>query len=102
MKVILDGQQIHPRRGAPVEVGNVYGNNYGKPFFRLVVGVVERVGDRPWRNVVCLRLDTIGNIVGCANEPETYIQEHQDLIGKVEKMPDLKIKWFRKPQEGVS
>lgn len=102
MKVEINGQQIHPRRGAPVEVGNVYGNAYGKPFFRLVVGIVERVGDRPWKNIVCIRLDTAGNIVGCANEPETYVREHQDLIGKVHDMPNMKIDWFREPASPIS
>ena len=102
MKVEINGQQIHPRRGGPVEVGNVYGNAYGKPFFRLVVGVMSRVGDRPWRNVVCIRLDTAGNIVGCATEPEAYVSEHQDLIGKVHEMPNMKIEWFRDPPTSVS
>lgn len=101
MKVEINGQQLHPRRGGPVEIGNVYGNAYGKPFFRLVVGVMARAGDRPWRNIVCLRLDTSGNIVGCATEPEAYVAEHQDLIGKVREMPNMKIDWFREPVDAV-
>lgn len=99
MKVEINGQQIHPRRGEPVEVGNVYGNAYGKPFFRLVLNVMSRANDRPWRNVICIRLDTTGTIVGCATEPEAYVREHQDLIGKVVDMPSLKIEWFREPNE---
>lgn len=97
MKVELNGQQIHPRRGAPVCVGNVYANNYGKPYYRLVLSVMKRTDDRPWKNVVCLRIDTKGEIVGCVNEPEAYVRDHQDLVGfapAVEKM-NFKIQWIR-------
>lgn len=86
---------IHPRRGAEVLVGNVYSNPHGKSYFKVVLGIVQRQGTRPWNNVVMLHVDATGRIVGSSNQPIVYVSEHQDLVGRVRDMPELKISWLR-------
>lgn len=90
---------MHPerraRRGDPVEVGNVYTARSMKDY-SLVVAVIklETGKSRPWNNVVCLRVNAVGDIVGAEKVPERYCSEHRDLVGKAEKMPDFSIKWI--------
>lgn len=98
MKVVIDSIK-HVRRGGPVEVGNVYTNPHGKNVFKVVVAIVPdnaRARGRPWNNIVLLDVMHDGTIVRGHNEPETYIREHQDLVGKVKEFGTLKIEWLRK------
>jgi hypothetical protein len=92
MKVDI-GHQLRLHRGGPVEVGNVYSNCKNR-YFRVVIGIVKRQCNRPWNNVVCMHVDATGEIVGSSNQPELYVSEHQDLVGKVLDMPSMKITWF--------
>lgn len=92
MKINLT-PRLTPRRGEPVRVGNVYSTKMGPNGYFLVVGVVRRDGDRPWNNVVLLRFDQAGQVTRGSNEPEAYVQDHKDLIGFVENMPDIIVKW---------
>lgn len=94
MKVEIE-PRIYPHRGGEVIVGNVYQGKPNQRYFRLVVGVVSRENNRPWNNVVCLSIDAFGNVVGASCQPYAYVQEHQDLIGRVLEMPSLKIEWLR-------
>lgn len=95
MKVIMT-PTIEPRRGDKVEVGNVYGNAHGAPHYKVVVGIVASdKWNRPYNRVVCIHIDATGRIVGCSRNPEEYIANHQDLLGKVKSMPELKIEWLR-------
>ena len=93
MKAILS-PQIKPRRGCEVAVGNVYQNPHGKPFYKIVVGVIDRAGNRPWNNVVMLHIDIRGDVTGSSNQPYDYVKDHHDLCGKVEAMPTLKVEWL--------
>ena len=93
MKVKLDPARI-ARRGDPVKVGNVYQHPRGRPVFKVVVGIVERdTRGRPWNCIVLLCIDGSGNVVRGVNEPEGYVRQHQDLVGRIEQMPVLKLKW---------
>lgn len=93
MQVVLDAK-YHVHRGGPVEVGNVYANQHHLNF-RVVLNVMSKTGDRPWNNVVCICINPAGEIVGAKCEPEGYLREHQDLVGKVKEMPSLKIEWLQ-------
>lgn len=85
-----------PRRGDPVVPGNVYTHKGGKPYFRLVLAVVTRVYDKPWNNVVAIHVDGTGAIVGCSMNPERYLSEHNDLVGKVEgELPTIKFNFLK-------
>lgn len=98
MKVEIS-PQLRPHRGGPVELGNVYQNRRGSSrFFRVVVGVVKQENRHPWNNVVCIHVDNYGNVVGCSTNPYNYVKDHQDLIGKVAKMPTLKIEWIKEDE----
>ena len=98
MKVEM-GRRLHPRRGGPVLVGNIYSNPHGRNYYKVVVNVLTK-NSTGWRqrytNVIMLHVDTLGNIVGSSNQPETYVSEHQDLVGKVKGMPTLKLDFFQK------
>lgn len=84
-----------PRRGGKVEVGNVYANVHGKDVFKVVVSVIERdKWDKPWKNVVLLRVGVTGDIIGCGTEPFEYMSEHQDHVGVVKSMPNLTVEWL--------
>jgi hypothetical protein len=86
---------IKPRRGVPVLVGNVYTNPHGRPYYKIVLGIVAQERDRPWNCVVMLHVSATGDIVGSSNQPIAYVRDHQDLMGKVNNLPDLKIEWFK-------
>ena len=86
---------IEPRRGGEVLVGNVYTNKHGRPYYKMVVGIIEREGNRPWNNVVMLHVDATGRICGSSNQPIVYVKDHQDLMGRVAQMPDLDIEWLK-------
>jgi len=96
MKVEIE-PRLFPHRGGEVVLGNVYQNTRStNRYFKIVFGVVEREDNsRPWNNVVLLHVDNYGNVVGASCQPYKYVSEHQDLIGRVIKMPDLKIKWLK-------
>ncbi len=85
--------KLHPRRGGEVKVGNVYANPHGKNFYKIVVGIPTQA--QRWNNVVCLHVDTSGNVVGASCSPKLYVSEHQDLVGFVNNMPSLKIEWLK-------
>lgn len=99
MKVRLD--PLRTQRGGPVVVGNVYACNRAPAFrdFRIVVGLAERGGRfrAPWNNVVLIHVDSSGDVIGCSRQPQNYVSNHWDLIGKVEKMPSMKITWLHQP-----
>ena len=77
------------RRGAPPKVGNVYQNPHGRPFYKIIVGLVEG----KWNGVVMIHVDAKGNVVGSSNQPLRYVQDHHDLMGHVSNMPTLKVEW---------
>jgi hypothetical protein len=88
-------EQLKPIRGGPVTVGNVYTNAHTK-YFRLIVAIVPKAGNRPWNDVVCLHLNIFGDIIGCSNQPYDYVSNHMDLVGKCNlNMPALKVEWVR-------
>jgi hypothetical protein len=88
--------RLHPRRGGKVKVGHVYTNPHGRPFYKVVVGLVpDSYRSRgTWNNVVMLHIDSLGNVVGCSNQPELYVSEHQDHVGIVKNEFTLKIEWL--------
>jgi hypothetical protein len=98
MKAIIE-PKLAPRRGGKVEVGNVYTNVHaGGRYYRLVVSTNARKVSsfrENWNKIVCLHIDALGNIIGCSMQPELYMSEHQDLIGKVKSLPDFKIEWLK-------
>lgn len=84
-----------PRRGGPAAVGNVYSNVHGQNVLKIALAVIERdKWDKPWKNVVLLRVDLTGRIVGCGMEPAEYVSEHQDHVGVVAELPTLKVEWL--------
>lgn len=95
LKVTLDpALVIH--RGGEVLVGNVYSNVKFR-YWRIVVGKIgPQVSRRGrWNNIVCLHVDINGDIVGASCQPERYMSEHQDLVGKVKQMPSMKVEWLK-------
>lgn len=94
MRVIAHPEK-RARRGQDVQEGNVYTNPHGRPHYKIVLGVIPRDSlDRPWKNVVLLKVFADGSLAGCAMEPSSYVRDHQDLVGRVMDMPQLKIEWF--------
>jgi hypothetical protein len=93
MKVDIGNKWQFLCRGGPVEVGNVYTNPKNR-YFRIALNVIKRKDGRPWNNVVCIHVDSNGEIVGSSNQPEIYMSEHQDLVGKIKEMPSMKIEWI--------
>lgn len=96
MKVLL-APRLFPRRGGDVVEGNVYANNRAPAFhdFRIVIGVIDNCGGRPWNRVVLIHVDSFGKVVGASRQPYNYVKDHWDLIGRVVKMPTMKIEWLR-------
>lgn len=94
MKVSMN-QPLRASRGTPVKIGNVYAN-YTSRVYAVVVAIVEREPgrSRPYNNVICLRVDARGSIVGCEKVPEIYCQEHRDLVGRSEDLPDFSVQWL--------
>lgn len=87
-----------PVRGADVVEGNVYVHPRGRPFFKIVVGVLTEqmaLGRRKWNNVIMLHVDATGQVVGASQQPILYVKNHQDLVGKVRELPSLKIEWIK-------
>jgi hypothetical protein len=85
-------------RGSEPAVGNVYSNNRvpAFPYYRVVVGISTGRGHRvPWNCIVCIHVDSSGNVQGSSNNPREYVKNHWDLIGKVKEMPTLKIEWLK-------
>lgn len=90
--------RLYPQRGADVKIGNVYANNRQPAFrdFRVVVGIVGQVNGRtPWNRVVLIHVDAQGDVVGASRQPEQYVRNHWDLIGRVSEMPVMKIEWLQ-------
>lgn len=99
MKIEFNDQVVHSSRGGPVEVGNVYTNPHGRAFYKIVLGKNEQVTNgsrRRWNNIVMIHVNVKGEVIGCAAQPETYVSEHQDLIGRIKNMPTLKVEWIKK------
>jgi hypothetical protein len=99
MKAIITNMTA-PRRGAEPEVGNVYQNPHGRPWYKIIVGIVNDPSRirAPYNNIVMLHIDARGEIVGSSNQPTAYVRDHHDLVGKVKEMPNLKIDWFREDE----
>lgn len=90
--------QIKPRRGGPVKEGNVYTNPHGPGYYKVVMGIIPdtwRKTGRNWNKIVLLHISSLGEIVGASCQPETYVCNHQDLVGIVKHMPSLKIEWLK-------
>jgi hypothetical protein len=89
--------QIHPRRGGEVKVGNVYTNPHGRPFYKVVLGIVPESWGRSARYncIVMVHVTSLGEIVGASVQPKVYVSEHQDHVGTVRNMPTLKIEWLK-------
>ena len=87
--------EIKPRRGGAVKVGNVYTNPHGRPFYKVVMGIIDPSWSNRARfnNIVMLHVNSLGQIVGSSVQPELYVREHQDHVGTVRSMPSLKIEW---------
>lgn len=83
--------KLNPRRGGPVEVGNVYANMHGRPFYKVVLAVVK---DKRYNNVVCIHVAATGDLIGCSMQPPPYLSGHHDLVGAVADLQDFKINWF--------
>lgn len=97
MKVHMHPQR-RPLRGHPVEVGNVYVGK-GSRHYHIVVSVIPRVKDKwnnegPWNNVISLHVNALGEIVGASKDPEGYVSDHRDLIGKALDLPDFTVQWL--------
>jgi hypothetical protein len=88
--------RVAPRRGEPVEIGNVYQHPWGRPFFRIVFGVGGEfiTGRRRFNDITFLHVNIEGEVVGCSTAPRAYVANHCDLVGKVVNMPKLKLKWL--------
>jgi hypothetical protein len=91
MKAILE-HALNPRRGDAVNVGNVYSNQNGRPFYKVVVGIAEN--DR-YNRVICLHVAATGKLQGCSMQPMPYLSNHNDLVGRAIDLPDFKIEWFK-------
>lgn len=93
---------IFPRRGGEVKEGNVYTNPHGRPFYKVVIGLVPPDWGRSgrWNNVVMVHVTSTGQIVGASCQPKTYVSNHQDLVGVVKSMPTLKIEWLKENSRG--
>lgn len=89
--------KLKPRRGGEVKVGNVYINPHGRPFYKIVLGLIPPDWGRraKFNNVVCLHVTSTGEVVGASCNPQLYVSEHQDLVGEVRNMPSLKIEWLK-------
>jgi hypothetical protein len=95
MPLVEINPRIQFRRGGPVEIGNVYQNRHGKPFFKILFG---KKGQQSalhgrWNNCILVHVDAMGEVVGCSMAPELYIRDHHDFIGKIIEMPKLKMEW---------
>lgn len=91
MKVHMNGPR-RGRRGDPVRVGNVYAC---QRTYAIVVGIMDNPADnRPYNKIICLRVDALGNIVGCERCSEVYCREHRDLVGFAPDMPDFSVTWI--------
>lgn len=90
--------RLSPRRGGPVKVGNVYTKPHGRPFYKVVVGIIPESyrGRAKWNNIVMLHVDALGNICGASCQPTIYVSNHQDHVGTVKNLPTLKIEWLSK------
>ena len=87
-----------PTRGAPVVPGNVYSHRSGRPYFRIVLGLVEKHRDRPFNNAICLHVAGNGELVGCSMQPHRYLSEHNDLVGKVDgELPTIAFHFLTGP-----
>lgn len=89
--------QLKPRRGGEVKEGNVYTNPHGRPFYKVVMGIIDPSYSNRARfnNIGMLHISSTGHIVGASVQPREYVQHHQDLVGVVKSMPSLKIEWLK-------
>jgi len=93
---------LKPRRGGKVKEGNVYTNPHGRNFYKVVMGIIppEWSNRARYNNIVMLHVSSTGQIVGASVQPETYVCNHQDLVGTVKNMPALKIEWLKENERG--
>ena len=92
MKIELP-KPIDLRRGVEPEVGMVYQNPHGRPFYKLVVGITDQ---KRYNRVVMIHVNALGEVVGASTAPVVYVRDHHDLVGRVKDMPSLKIEWNRR------
>lgn len=90
MRVVVHPEE-RPRRGGPVEEGNVYTNRSGRPHYKIVLG---KIRGKNYNNVAVLKVFVTGEIAGASCEPESYLRDHQDLVGRVENLPDFHVRWL--------
>ena len=74
-------------------------NAHGRPFLRIVLAIVKRQCSRPFNNVACLHVSPTGDVVGCSMQPERYLSDHNDLIGKAIDMPSFSVEFFNTPPD---
>lgn len=92
MKVHMSPER-RARRGDPVAIGNVYCVRNSRAY-SIVIAIVRRQNERPWNNVICLRVNAMGEVEGCEAIPEAYCSDHRDLVGKADKIPDFSVRWL--------
>lgn len=92
MKAIFDTHQLKPRRGAEPSVGNVYSHIKAR-YYKVVIGIGDP--NERWNCVHMIHVDATGEVVGTSSQPIPYMQNHQDLVGHVKTLPNLKIDWIK-------
>ena len=87
MKVVFN-PEYKRQRGVEVAVGNVYlGRN---DMMRVCLAVAPRDAfDRPWSNVLLVTVNVTGQIISGSMQPQAYVQEHMNCVGRVEDMPSM-------------
>lgn len=92
VRATFDTEQLRPRRGSPPEIGNVYSHMKAR-YYKVVLGIGDP--NQRWNCVHLLHVDATGEVVGTSSQPIPYVQNYQDLVGKVKSMPNLKIEWLK-------
>lgn len=87
--------RLKARRGIVPAVGHVYATKQGINGYFVVVGISHpQKNERPFNNVHMVRFAMNGEIVGVKSEPESYVQNHKDLVGEIDTMPTLTVMWY--------
>ncbi len=92
MRATFDTEQIRPRRGQEPEVGFVYSHMRAR-YYKVIIGIGDH--NVRWNCVHFIHVDATGDVVGTSSQPIPYVRDHQDLVGRVTSMPDLKIEWLK-------
>lgn len=84
------------RRGVTPAIGQVYATRQGKNGYFVIVGISHpgKSNERPYNNVHMIRFGMDGEVYGCCSEPEVYVQNHKDLVGEVDSVPTMTVKWY--------